>query len=136
MESSDNIVVNEIVNDGDVSVVETLCETVDKIDDSVVAAEVAVYATVNFDHSPQDVLSSNDLKTVEGIVHRHEHLRRNIKKFEFGSYDTGRGSNGYHHTIFLVSSCMLILLAFGTIPECIFGNSLDKTNGRWAMELW
>ena len=101
MESSDNIVVNEIVNDGDVSAVETLCETVDKIDDSVVAAEVAVYATVNFDHSPQDVLSSNDLKTVEGIVNRHEHLRRNIKKFEFGSYDTGRGSDGYHHRLSL-----------------------------------
>ena len=100
-ESSDTIIVNEVVNEEDVSVVETLCETVNKIDDSVVAAEVTVYATVNFDHSPQDVLSTNDFKTVEGIVNRHEHLQRNIKKLEFGSYDTGRVSDGYHHCLSL-----------------------------------
>ena len=39
-------------------------------------------------------------------------------------------------TIALVSSFMLLLLAFGRIPERTFGNSVDKANGRWAMELW
>ena len=96
--------VNEVMNDDDVdvSVVEKLSEIVHENDDSVAAsAEVTVYATVNFDHSPRDVLSSNDLKTIEGIVYRHEHLRRNIKKLEFGSYDTGRGNDGYHHRLSL-----------------------------------
>ena len=37
---------------------------------------------MKFDKSPHDVLSSNDLKTIEGIVNQHEHLRRNIRKLE------------------------------------------------------
>ena len=55
--------------------------------------EINVYSKVNFDCCPNDKLSSSDLKTFEGILFRHEHLRRNIKKVEYGHYSTRKDSN-------------------------------------------
>ena len=38
---------------------------------------------------------------IEGIVSRHDHLRKNVKHIEFGSYSSGRGSDGFHHRMSL-----------------------------------
>ena len=55
--------------------------------------EINVYSKVNFDCCRNDKLSSSDMKTFEGILFRHGHLRKNIKKVEYGHYSTQKHSN-------------------------------------------
>ena len=55
--------------------------------------EMIVYSKVNFDCCPNNKLTGNDMKIFEGILFRHDHLRRNIKKIEYGHYTTREHSN-------------------------------------------
>ena len=56
---------------------------------------------MNFDACLKDSLTAVELKAIEGIVSRYDHLRKNVKHIEFGSYNSGRGSDGIHHRMIL-----------------------------------
>ena len=58
-----------------------------------------VWALVTIDCSLQPNLSAQDLKRVEGILTRHDHLRRNIVKIDFGQYHTNRSDDGFCHKL-------------------------------------
>ena len=56
--------------------------------------EILVYAQIEFDCSPTSKLTGDDLKNFEGIMFRHDHLRRNVKKIDYGQYTTRDGNDG------------------------------------------
>ena len=60
---------------------------------------VTVWALVSLDSCLRSSLSSNDLKAVEGIFNRLDHLRKNIVKLEFGSYNTRSGNDVFCHDL-------------------------------------
>ena len=45
-----------------------------------------MYAQIEFDCSPTSKLTGDDLKNFEGIMFRHDHLRRNVKKIDHDQY--------------------------------------------------
>ena len=54
---------------------------------------VTVYAKANFSQCTREALSSNDLKALEGIYYRSDHLRRNFRSVECGSYRSHRSES-------------------------------------------
>lgn len=62
---------------------------------------VLVYSQVNFENCPKRVLTANELKVVEEILFRKDHLKQNIRSYEFGHYGTRHSDDGqdYAHTL-------------------------------------
>ena len=62
---------------------------------------VTVWSKIHFDNCCNKALTSNHLKSLEGIIFRKDHLRQNIKSIEYGHYGTERCSDGakYDHTL-------------------------------------
>ena len=53
-----------------------------------VSTEYLVHAKVNFLDSPEGVLTKTDLKVLDGVLFRKDHLKRNLGKIEYGRYST------------------------------------------------
>ena len=56
-----------------------------------------VYAQVNLDNCPRQSLNKSDLRSVEGIIFRYNHLRQNVKHIDFGEYRTYRSNIAEHY---------------------------------------
>ena len=63
--------------------------------------EVTVYANVNFYRCPRNNLSDNDLKTIDAILLKNDHLRCNIKKVHYGRIFNRRSSVHYLYDHFV-----------------------------------
>ena len=59
--------------------------------------EVKVYAQVNLANCPRQLLNKADLRSVEGIIFRYDHLRKNVKHVDFGEYRTYRSNLAEHY---------------------------------------
>ena len=67
--------------------------------------EVVVHATAVIDNSPSDTISENDVKSLESLILRENHLKDNISKLEVGQRSSRSfRNNRFKHTIeFLIS---------------------------------
>ena len=66
-----------------------------------VSSEYLVYAKVNFHDSPEEGLTKTDLKHLDGILYRKDHLKTNLIKIEYGKYSTRNSDDGrrFDHTL-------------------------------------
>ena len=69
-----------------------------KVNESSSLKEQVVWATASF-VSKNSTLSANDIKRAERILTRHDHLRRNFLKFDFGQYSSSCVNGGYCHSL-------------------------------------
>ena len=62
--------------------------------------EAIVHAGVSFGNSPNSSLSQSDLKSLEGLIFRQNHMKENIGKMEYGKYFSNKVKNQtLNHTI-------------------------------------
>ena len=55
---------------------------------------------VSFNNSPNSSLSKSDLKSLEGLIFRQNHMKENILKLEYGEYFSKKSRNqNFMHTI-------------------------------------
>ena len=72
-----------------------------KVDKTI--TETIVHAQIHFDQCQSSYLSQNHLQTIQGIIFRSDHLRRNVKHIEFGENRTYRSDheNSFDHQIWI-----------------------------------
>ena len=62
--------------------------------------ESLVFGVVSFNNSPNSSLSKSDLKSLEGLIFRQNHMKENILKLEYGEYFSKKSRNqSFSHTI-------------------------------------
>ena len=61
--------------------------------------EQTVWAQVSLEASQNPTFLAQDVKRVEEILTRYDHLRRNIVKIDFGQYSTTRNEDGFCHKL-------------------------------------
>ena len=96
----ENVVqVNEVGNETNPDTIKS--EQLDKILSAKNEPEEAiVHAEVSFGNSPNSSLSQADLKSLEGLIFRQNHMKENIRKMEYGKYFSNRVKNQtFKHTI-------------------------------------
>ena len=80
-----------------------ISETVLKDDDYVKPppppTEEIIFATVTFDLCKKSKLDRQDLKGIEGLLTRFDHLKQNIVNIDFGNYSTSRSENSFCHRL-------------------------------------
>ena len=66
----------------------------DKCQGLTVTALVTVYANANLSQCSRVTLSDKDFRCLEGIYHKQDHLKRNLRNVEFGKCNTYRSNCG------------------------------------------
>ena len=69
-----------------------------KNESKTVPEEGLVYAEVSF--SPNSSVLQADLRSLENLIFRQNHVRENVRKLEYGQYFSNRARNqNFKHTI-------------------------------------
>ena len=66
-------------------------------DDVQKTEDTTVHVKINFENCQSQKLHQEHLLTIQGIVHRNDHLKKNVKNIEIGEYRTFRGSSEYYY---------------------------------------
>ena len=81
--------------ESNISAQSMIVETTEKVESKCAeeAPLTVVYAQASINSCPHNKLRAEHFKSVESIVMRLDHLRKNIKKIELGSYRTYKGKD-------------------------------------------
>ena len=98
--------VNEVETQSDEITIVQNAETHEKVSDQNAILvknepeESLVFGVVSFDNSPNSSLLQADLKSLEGLIFRQNHMKENIRKLEYGKYYSSKSrTQRFKHTL-------------------------------------
>ena len=94
VEESKNVLISETV-----PVKETIMSPTDANVGNSSPKEQVVWGVINFTCCQNAKLREQDLKRVEKIMNRYDHLKKNFVKIDFGQYSSNKIDNRFSHSL-------------------------------------